>query len=1217
MDALKKRLDSSRFDSDIRDNATQASSLHRSSTYSGTTVFGGGSSSRTTPRPKSTDTLGSLARPYSPQFDDDDEWTSKFGTSDTVPPHKALVHRRPTQPPKRIPPLYPRPQLELGDTTEASAVGGVNPRLGAPQSSQPQPSATSSVPVKLISTTVHERPKVARKGKKSTGADSRGSTRQARGEDELRRQSTRSGGPEERSTKAIDIVTDPSMAAKDIVVRLQLPIEEDYDDELEVFSHLWRVGRFRDAEDYFQVHLQDLRHIPFVLLQHANMFLACGNYTKTCDLVRHAQPLLPNKGRRRGDGRPDKLSMSFELLELLSQPQSLQYAPSTLAKVVDYMPRSLPSGETMSSTDASFQQVNLIRELAGRCCNWKELYQDLLAAQRIWDFRDLFYTMITLFGWQGVVSLFFDVATPDEALDIIFHDWSSKDYDASLTLGLLDLFTGLLLSNPQGYEGEVDPPAALLISHAKTLALSIQQHDAQGMKTRPFILYILANILVEVHKDTREQIVDKDLTEGYTAHRTFSFPPIFVPTKHPEEPTLWKKFVLPSTDLQRKAANVALQAAIFTGDLRLQALSRQILIQQAEIAREARPLIDALSHLQLDEQGDRYGYLSTCLSFKYRALAGTGEEASLLDDFQKLDDASGGSYVTRGTNSTLLWARSMIQGYIEAVASADDAPLDPTKRCKDELQVYGTRLGEPIVRFLDQKFGIAVPRSPRVSFDHTEGPEPTSTDYVADGTPKVETLETSSSWSGSADTDDSGSCSSALGYNDSDLDPDVRRWYGLARESREQSYVARDSEFSGGPRHDDRDDLWESLEERLEPDQRQKRQRRSLKAETLLHRRGPPQTETKNAEERPYFEVVSDDAHSFEWGHSRSPPSAPRHYGFNPFRPPPVPNNFPVAYHYLPPDYIPPYPSGTQNGSMPPYFPVAGWPSTWQQDAAQMLGNNVYPQIQQYGAWDSSGGTGGYNVTNADQTYRSFFDTEAPQTGPLYMSNDQPKFRDVPATDSDAGSEGDEPTQEGSKSPRMGTENGLPKLDFPPSLLEDSTLTVFVRNKTDPQKARAYRIEQTGVFEAPELVKTGTAVRQPSPPPVFKRRHSQHGVISATPPPQPPNAPHPPRATPRKKPSAPPAADAAGKKATGAEPENPGKKDEKGKGVDPPRPNVGTSSDVKPTEADPSEVTGDSAGKANHAYVETEGESEEGVNTKAAVATETIDDGETIVEQES
>lgn len=67
-----------------------------------------------------------------------------------------------------------------------------------------------------------------------------------------------------------------------------------------------------------------------------------------------------------------------------------------------------------------------------------------------------------------------------------------------------------------------------------------------------------------------------------------------------------------------------------------------------------------------------------------------------LDDFRKLDDFSGGSYLTWGHDSSLLWALSILQGYIEASTSSPDIPLDPTQRCRDELHVYGPRLPESI-----------------------------------------------------------------------------------------------------------------------------------------------------------------------------------------------------------------------------------------------------------------------------------------------------------------------------------------------------------------------------------------------------------------------------------------------------------------------------------------------------------------------------------------
>lgn len=275
-----------------------------------------------------------------------------------------------------------------------------------------------------------------------------------------------------------------------------------------------------------------------------------------------------------------------------------------------------------------------------------------------------------------------------------------------------------------------------------------------------------------------------------------------------------------------------------------------------------------------------------------------------------------------------------------------------------------------------------------------------------------------------------------------------------------------------------------------------------------------------------------------------------------------------------------------------------------------MLSQNSYQRNQSSGPWNSNGG---------DQGSGDRYGIEAPQyrEGPhQYPAYIRPTFQDKLATDDQTESDGDEAKiQQGNQSPHMGTENGLSKLDIPPSLLEDSTLTVFIRNKSDPQKARAYRIEQDGVFEAPELVKIGGSARQPSPPPSFKRRQSQHGTISAAPLPQPPSAPHPPRAASKKR-STDVFEELGATKAVAVKMENFGKKDRKGKGIDLGRPDAESISGTKPNEADPSGLSVDSTIRSNHAYVETEGESEQGLKKNTAVSTDTkLDEDGTVVEE--
>ncbi|KAK1757710.1 hypothetical protein QBC47DRAFT_265859, partial [Echria macrotheca] len=518
--------------------------------------------------------------------------------------------------------------------------------------------------------------------------------------------------------RRVDLVFDPSEASRDMIIRLSLPMHDDYDLELEEFCHLRRLGRFRDAEDYYKANLGHLDDNPYVLVQHAEALLCSGDYKSFSRLLGRPESSRIKFDCSRGGDNLHKIFINLELLELLSQPRFPPYAGSALTTAIQGLPNINDSSHP--SYQASTAEMDRIRDLASGCYNWQNLYHELVGEERIWDFRDLFVSVIPVFGWQETIMMFLGLSSVPDALERIVEDWYCPVYDESSTLGLLDLFTSLILE--QAGEPPSGRPRMMLLQHAKTLAARVREHNIQHMTTGPFIKFILANAVVEMEdavKCHERTFAAHDGIPIWPAMGGVHLP-IYVPFRHGDRP-VWADFLWSSNPSQRTALNVAVQAADFTGDLALQAVAWKLLILQTE---NPRPFMDTLAHLQLDVQGDREGFLCTCLS-KYLTVGGVEDERGLLQDFSKLDNASDGSYLNWGFHASLLWGRSMIQGFLE-VTTANAAELgrrsfleeeqDATKRCKDELSVYGPRLPETIERFLSRKFDITVPRATRVSF---------------------------------------------------------------------------------------------------------------------------------------------------------------------------------------------------------------------------------------------------------------------------------------------------------------------------------------------------------------------------------------------------------------------------------------------------------------------------------------------------------------------
>lgn len=97
-----------------------------------------------------------------------------------------------------------------------------------------------------------------------------------------------------------DMVLEPARGTKNVTVELELDIFPDVEDELEEFSRLRRLGRFTEANDFFQSKLTAQLENPYVKVQYAEMLLAQGDYTNFAaaveDLDLHVRPNDPRNG---------------------------------------------------------------------------------------------------------------------------------------------------------------------------------------------------------------------------------------------------------------------------------------------------------------------------------------------------------------------------------------------------------------------------------------------------------------------------------------------------------------------------------------------------------------------------------------------------------------------------------------------------------------------------------------------------------------------------------------------------------------------------------------------------------------------------------------------------------------------------------------------------------------------------------------------------------
>ncbi|KAK4230699.1 hypothetical protein QBC38DRAFT_21282 [Podospora fimiseda] len=148
---------------------------------------------------------------------------------------------------------------------------------------------------------------------------------------------------------------------------------------------------------------------------------------------------------------------------------------------------------------------------------------------------------------------------------------------------------------------------------------------------------------------------------------------------------------------------------------------------------------------------------------------------------------------------------------------------------------------------------------------------------------------------------------------------------------------------------------------------------------------------------------------------------------------------------------------------------VAGWPSTWRQDLARMYGYGTDDAglMENQDQGEEAGDVhdyGDYEQDEDNEPYGSDYDKEDSDDDD---SSSEGSSETESETDNNYGNnqELNRSDRENDVSPRVKFPRGLPKLDFPQTLLEDHTMTVIIQNRRDPTQHKTYIVEKTGVVE--------------------------------------------------------------------------------------------------------------------------------------------------------
>ncbi len=348
--------------------------------------------------------------------------------------------------------------------------------------------------------------------------------------------------------------------------------------------------------------------------------------------------------------------------------------------------------------------------------SWRKVYIDAVGEQRVWDFRDLFLSAIAFFREGSTCRDFFGTYSTPEMVDAIVRDFGHTPSDETSTMAMLDLFSSWILQYPVH-----DTLRSLLYDHAKAFAESVERSDPELMMSGPFVRWLLAKTSVEItapRRRRRDGVALEDFGGLKVDLGRHTHLPVYVPNQHSRKPS-WDFFFRRSTPEQRHVLEVAASAAQHLGDYHLQAEALKLLILQSE---DPRDLMDTLAHLQLEGQGDKEGYIATCLS-RYLVITDPAEEAELLQRLEGCGDRPGTFDFENCHNASLVWAWSAIRIMLrcssrEGGSGTNDTNDDGRQNAsfaamfaEKGIRMDEWRLPFSIVNFSRQELGINVPPS--------------------------------------------------------------------------------------------------------------------------------------------------------------------------------------------------------------------------------------------------------------------------------------------------------------------------------------------------------------------------------------------------------------------------------------------------------------------------------------------------------------------------
>ncbi|KAJ2905777.1 hypothetical protein MKZ38_004454 [Zalerion maritima] len=399
-----------------------------------------------------------------------------------------------------------------------------------------------------------------------------------------------------------------SSKPQDMTFHLAIEVHDDLEPDLEEFSRLSRLGRFRSAQEFFQQKLWDQKQNPWVMVQYLRMFLEKGSFSEVgrlafegprIDDLLDLWRLMKECGSLRTRLRRDSGTHIQHVVNRRHAPMSSTSTTTTTCQII-------VSGLRYSREERHRDVSILSDRYPGHKLRTREtidgLPQSLVREGRLWDYHDI------------ALEQYRDLGTPSEfEIDNILETWLVPQYHESTYMALLSILADIVASSASSNPANTQLAKKYAMQRGEHLSKAIATSDPEMMRSRPYLKWILAKAVFWVYESPRgiQKAVDQiDQHPGFlipTNKTDPIFTPVYIPAEN-ENPG-WAKVDTPSGVVE--SVRTGLELAKDLEDYAVEASFRKLLVHLSPYPMQE---LENLATFQRVVQGDVVGYLESTVS---------------------------------------------------------------------------------------------------------------------------------------------------------------------------------------------------------------------------------------------------------------------------------------------------------------------------------------------------------------------------------------------------------------------------------------------------------------------------------------------------------------------------------------------------------------------------------------------------------------------------